>query len=61
VRFELGKELQLYRPDGGQFLSFAELNDMLGQERQRAEQERQRADEMAELLQQYRDRFGELA
>jgi Uma2 family endonuclease len=64
VRFEpgleLGTELQLYRPDGVRFFSFAELNEMLGQERQRAEQERQRADEMAALLQQYRDRFGEL-
>jgi Uma2 family endonuclease len=73
VRFELGEELQLYRPDGVRFFSFAELNDMLGQERQRAEQERQRAeqerqraeqerqraDEMAALLQQYRDRFGD--
>jgi hypothetical protein len=45
--------LQLYRPDGERFLSFAELNAVLGQERQRA-------DEMAALLAQYRDRFGEL-
>jgi Uma2 family endonuclease len=60
VRFELGQELELYRPDGVRFFSFAELNDLLGQERQRAEQERQRADAMAALLQQYRDRFGEL-
>ncbi|MBW4551088.1 MAG: Uma2 family endonuclease [Aphanocapsa sp. GSE-SYN-MK-11-07L] len=67
VRFELEQELQLYRPDGTPFYSFAEINQMLVQERQRAEQERQRAEqseqraaEMEGLLQQYRDRFGAL-
>ncbi len=57
VRFELGEELQLYRPDGVPFFSFAEINQMLEQERQRAEaesqraeQERQRADRLAERL-----------
>jgi Uma2 family endonuclease len=60
VRFELREELQLYRPDGVRFFSFAQLNEMLGHERLRAEQECQRADEMAALLAQYRDRFGEL-
>jgi Uma2 family endonuclease len=60
VRFELGEELELYRPDGVRFLSFAELNEMLGQERQRAEQSERQLAEMAALLQQYRDRFGEL-
>jgi Uma2 family endonuclease len=67
IRFELGTELALYRPDGVAFSSFAELNQQLQeerqraeQERQRAEQERQRADEMAALLAQYRDRFGDL-
>jgi Uma2 family endonuclease len=74
IRFELGEELQLYRPDGIAFFSFAETSQMLEQERQRAEQERQRAEqerqraeqserrvaEVEALLQQYRDRFGEL-
>jgi Uma2 family endonuclease len=57
VRFELGEELQLYRPDAVPFFSFAEINQMLEQERQRAEaesqraeQERQRADRLAEKL-----------
>jgi Uma2 family endonuclease len=60
IRFELGKELELYRPDGTPFFSFAEVNQQMEAAQQRAEQERQRADEMAALLQQYRDRFGDL-
>lgn len=67
IRFELGEALRLYRPDGAPFFSFAEINQRLDQERQRAaqaeeraEQAEQRADEMGALLQQYRDRFGEL-
>ncbi|GAP95178.1 Uma2 family endonuclease [Leptolyngbya sp. NIES-2104] len=57
VRFELNAELELYRPDGTPFFSFAEINQMLNQERQRAEQaeqqleqERQRSQQMAERL-----------
>ena len=68
IRFNLAEELELYRPDGDRFLSFAEINQMLAQEQQRVEQERQRADraeqqnrKMELLLQQYRDRFGELS
>ena len=67
IRFGLAEELELYRPDGDRFLSFAEINQQVQQEQQRAEQERQRAEraeqqnrEMESLLQQYRDRFGEL-
>ena len=81
IRFEMTAELQLFRPDGSPFSSFAEINQMLEQseqrveqerqraeqerqraeqERQRAEQERQRATQMETLLQQYRDRFGNL-
>ncbi|NJM47738.1 MAG: Uma2 family endonuclease [Alkalinema sp. RU_4_3] len=74
IRFEMGEELELYRPDGQQFFSLAQLEAMLiqanrraeqesqraEQEGQRAEQESQRAEQMAALLQQYRDRFGEL-
>ncbi|MHC5830439.1 MAG: Uma2 family endonuclease, partial [Nostoc sp.] len=60
-------ELVIYRPDGRQFLSPVELEQRAEQEHQRAEQERQRAEQaeqqlqdMQALLQQYRDRFGEL-
>lgn len=74
IRFELGEELQLFRPDGVPFLSFTEINQLLDQERQRVEQERERAEQerqraeqaeqqiaaMEALLQQYRDRFGDL-
>jgi Uma2 family endonuclease len=67
IRFELTEELQLVRPNGTPFSSFAEINQMLEQSEQRAEQERQRAEqaeqraaEMEVLLQQYRDRFGNL-
>ncbi|MGL6139560.1 MAG: Uma2 family endonuclease [Planktothrix sp.] len=68
ICYELsGEELQIYRPDGMPFLSYQEVSEQLEQERQRAEQERQRADnaqqrlaEMETLLQQYRDRFGDL-
>jgi Uma2 family endonuclease len=67
IRFELEEELQLYRPDGVPFFSFAEISrrleqsaEQIEQERQRAEQERQRAAELETLLQQYRNRFGEL-
>lgn len=74
IRFALEAELRLYHPDGVPFFSFADINQMLEAQRQRAEQseqlaeqERQRAEQaeqqaaaMAALLQQYRDRFGEL-
>ncbi|MGG6268604.1 Uma2 family endonuclease [Leptolyngbya sp. AN10] len=74
IRLQPGEELQLYRPDGVPFFSFAQINQMLDQERQRTEQERQRAEEerrraeeseqraaeMERLLQQYRDAFGTL-
>jgi hypothetical protein len=54
IRFAVGNhELVIYRPDGRQFLSPVELN-------QRAEQAEQQLQDMQALLQQYRDRFGEL-
>jgi Uma2 family endonuclease len=63
IRFEIGEELQLYRPDGSPFFSFAELNQraetaeqQVEQERQRAEQERQRAEQAEQLAQQERQR-----
>jgi Uma2 family endonuclease len=60
IRFELGEELQLYRPDGVPFFSFTEINQMLTEERQRADSAEQQLQEMQILLAQYRDRFGEL-
>ena len=68
IRFDLsGEELQIYRPDGIPFLSYQEVSEQLAQERQRSEQEYQRAEnaqqrlaEMETVLQQYRDRFGDL-
>jgi hypothetical protein len=50
IRFELGDELELYRPDGMPFFSFVEINQMLEQERNRADQEFQRAEQLAEKL-----------
>jgi Uma2 family endonuclease len=68
IRFDCsGDELEIYRPDGQKFFSYLEIGQLLEQERQRAEQERQRAEQaeqqvanMETLLQQYRERFGEL-
>jgi Uma2 family endonuclease len=68
IRFDCsGEELEIYRPDGQKFFSYLEIGQLLEQERQRAEQERQRAEQaeqqvadMETLLQQYRQRFGEL-
>ena len=67
IRFDISDELQIYRPDGTKFYSYIEISHMLEQERDRAKQEKQRADlaaqqlaEMAAQLQQYRDRFGDL-
>ncbi|MEH2294127.1 Uma2 family endonuclease [Nostoc sp.] len=54
IRFAVGNhELVIYRPDGRQFLSSVELE-------QRAERAEQQLQDMQALLQQYRDRFGEL-
>jgi Uma2 family endonuclease len=58
VRFELGSDgLEIYRPDGEKFLSYAELEEQrafdrqrLQQETQRAEQEAQRAERLAAKL-----------
>ncbi|NJM71482.1 MAG: hypothetical protein HC862_15330 [Scytonema sp. RU_4_4] len=68
IRFDSsGEELQIYRPDGSKFFSYAELNEQLEQEKQRAEQaqqelekERQRAQNLEDVLQKYRDRFGDV-
>ncbi|MDA0268151.1 MAG: hypothetical protein O2890_16195 [Cyanobacteria bacterium] len=54
IRFVLGEtELELYRPDGGKFLTTLELE-------QRAKAAEQRAESAEALLAKYRDRFGDL-
>lgn len=51
VRFELGSEgLEIYRPDGEKFLSYAELEEQRLLDRQRLQQEAQRADRLAAKL-----------
>jgi Uma2 family endonuclease len=51
VRFELGEDgLEIYRPDGQRFLSYAELEEQGELNRQRAEQESQRAERLAAKL-----------
>ncbi|MBW4635334.1 MAG: Uma2 family endonuclease [Iphinoe sp. HA4291-MV1] len=68
IRFDLSnEELQIYRPDGSKFFSYAEVNEQLEQEKQRAEEaqreletERQRSQNLEDVLQKYRDRFGDL-
>ncbi|MBW4440911.1 MAG: Uma2 family endonuclease [Plectolyngbya sp. WJT66-NPBG17] len=44
--------MEIYRPDGEKFLSYVELDQQLQQERSRADQAQQRADELAERLRQ---------
>ena len=45
IRFQLTENtLEIYRPDGGRFLTSVELDQLREQERQRAEQEYQRAE-----------------
>ncbi len=54
VRFDTSTgRLQLYKPDGTKFYSYIEVNQLL-------EQTTQQLAEAQALLQQYRDRFGEL-
>ena len=68
IRFSLSKEeLQIYRPDDKQFLSYIEISQQaeeaeqqLEETEQQLEQERERTKTMEDLLNQYRDRFGEL-
>jgi Uma2 family endonuclease len=61
VRFDTStSRLQLYKPDGTKFYSYIEVNQLLEQERDHANQVTQQLAEAQALLQQYRDRFGEL-
>ena len=51
VRFELGEAgLEIYRPHGQRFLSYAELEEQGELDRQRAQQEAQRAERLAAKL-----------
>ncbi|MBW4440193.1 MAG: Uma2 family endonuclease [Plectolyngbya sp. WJT66-NPBG17] len=51
IRFELQPEtLELYRPDGDRFLTFVELGQAKAKLEQQLDQERQRADRLAERL-----------
>jgi Uma2 family endonuclease len=61
IRFELGEELELYRPDGVPFFSFNEISQMLEQERQMLEQERQRAEQESQRAEQESQRADRLA
>jgi Uma2 family endonuclease len=61
IRFEIGVDsLEIYRPDGGRFLSFTEIGHLREQERQRAEQERQRADRAEQRAAQLAERLRQM-
>lgn len=58
IKFDMsGEELQIYRPDGMKFFSYAEVNAQLEQEKQRAEQEKQRAEQAQQELEAERQRW----
>ncbi|NEQ41693.1 MAG: hypothetical protein F6K40_38110, partial [Okeania sp. SIO3I5] len=53
IRFEkVGKELQIYRPDGERFATYLEILEQTEQERQNAQQERENAQREATARQQ---------
>ncbi|MEG3975753.1 Uma2 family endonuclease [Microcoleus sp. herbarium8] len=62
VRFELGEDgLEIYRPDGQRFLSYAELEEQGELNRQRAEQASQRAEQASQRAEQASQRAERLA
>jgi Uma2 family endonuclease len=62
IRFELLAEaLQIYRPDGQQFLSYVDIAQRAEDERQRAEDERQRAEEERQRAEEAEARATRLA
>lgn len=61
IRFHLTPQtLEIYRPDGEKFLTSVELAQQREQERQRAETERQRADDALSQLEEERKRYQDL-
>jgi Uma2 family endonuclease len=62
IRFDLAEEeLQLYRPDGQPFLSYVEIAQRAEQERQRADQAEQRAEQESQRAYQAEQRAEQLA
>ncbi len=60
IRFDLSaEELQIFRPDGQQFLSYVEIAQQAEEERQRAEEERQRAEEESQRAEEESQRAEE--
>ncbi|AKG20118.1 Uma2 family endonuclease [Calothrix sp. 336/3] len=61
IRFHLTPETwEIYRPDGEKFLTSVELAQQREQERQRAETERQRADNILSQLEEEKQRYQNL-
>ena len=61
IKFQLTPQtLEIYRPDGGKFLTSVELAQQREQERQRAEIERQRADTALSQLEVEKQRYQDL-
>ena len=62
VRFELESDrLEIYRPDGEKFLSYAELEEERALDRQRLQQESQRAEQEAQRAEQAEQKSERLA
>ena len=62
IRFEVTADtMEIYRPDGGRFLTFTEIGQLRNQERQRADQEQQRADQEQQRANQEQQRADRLA
>jgi Uma2 family endonuclease len=60
IRFELGEELELFRPDGQAFFSFAEINQQLEQAQERANQAQERANQAQERADRLAEKLREL-
>ncbi|MEG3844185.1 Uma2 family endonuclease [Microcoleus sp. herbarium14] len=61
VRFELGEDgLEIYRPDGEKFLSYAELEEERALDRQRLQQESQRAEQAEQKAERLAAKLREL-
>ncbi len=62
IRFEVTADtMEIYRPDGGRFLTFTEIGQLRNQERQRADQEQQRANQEQQRANQEQQRADRLA